>query len=297
MYEVFKNAASYQKLTRAAAKLKEFCDSMDEIIQKANKVLPSVILSEILEKSGYLAALKAQGIEEQDRVENVNELATAILHYEEENEAPSLNEYLQEVALITDIDNLDESADRVVLMTLHSAKGLEFPVVFLCGMEEGIFPGSRLMFAPAEEVEEERRLAYVGITRAKQQLYLTNARRRMLFGNISANSPSRFINEINNEFVDFEQEASPFASVSFSSGFSSSSSYSANKKSNPWGNTVKKTAQTQKFSVGERVKHKVFGSGMIIKTTPMGNDTMLEISFDSVGTKKVMANFAKIEKE
>ena len=156
LYEVFKNASSYQKLARSSAKLKDFCDKMDEIIKKVSTTLPSEILNEVLEKSGYLAALKAQGAEEQDRVDNVEELATAILHYEEENETPNLQDYLQEVALITDIDNLDETVDRVILMTLHSAKGLEFPVVFLAGMEEGIFPGSRVMFAPPEEIEEER---------------------------------------------------------------------------------------------------------------------------------------------
>lgn len=305
LYEVFKNASSYQKLSRSAAKLKDFCDKMDKIIGKANQTLPSEILNEVLEKSGYLAALKAQGAEEQDRVDNVNELATAILHYEAENETPTLNEYLQEVALITDIDNLDNEADRVVLMTLHSAKGLEFPVVFLAGMEEGIFPGSRLMFAAADELEEERRLAYVGITRAKKKLFITNARRRMLFGNISANNPSRFINEIVKSCVEFEQEASPFApaggfgSPSYGSGssFGRTSFGTSRSRSNPWGTSAKKASSGAKFSVGDRVKHKVFGNGMIIKTTPMGNDTMLEISFDTVGTKKVMANFAKIEKE
>lgn len=311
LYEVFKNAASYQKLSRSAAKLKDFCDKMDEIIEKAPNMLPSEILNEVLEKSGYVSALKAQEIEEQDRVDNVNELATAILHYEEENEQPSLNEYLQEVALITDIDNLDGSADRVVLMTLHSAKGLEFPVVFLAGMEEGIFPGSRLMYASDEELEEERRLAYVGITRAKKKLYITNAKRRMLFGNITANRPSRFVNEIDDKCIEFEQENSPFAVNSFGSGFESgrSSFYSENSSfknsgykktsgSNSWGIANKKPAVSAgKFSVGDRVKHKTFGSGMIVKATKMGNDTMLEIVFDKVGTKKVMANFAKIEKE
>lgn len=309
LYEVFKNATSYQKLSGAAAKLKDFCDKMDKIIKKANKVMPSELLDEVLEKSGYLAALKAQGIEEQDRVENVNELSSAIIHYEEENENPSLNEYLQEVALITDIDSLDESVDRVVLMTLHSAKGLEFPVVFLAGLEEGIFPSSKVMYAPPEEIEEERRLAYVGITRAKKKLFITNSRRRMLFGNISANSPSRFVNEIDNDCIEFEQEPSPFASQS--SSFSSPSSFgSFTPNDRPFGRTsfgrgasrssfassspAKKSGG--KFTVGERVNHKVFGEGMIIKTTPMGNDVMLEISFDTVGTKKVMANFAKIEK-
>ncbi len=306
LYEVFKNAKKYEKLSRSAEKLKVFCETLEPIIKKANSTLPSEILTEVLEKSGYLAALKSQGAEEQDRVDNVNELITAIMHYEQENEAPSLNEYLQEVALITDIDNMDETQDKVVLMTLHSAKGLEFPVVFLAGMEEGIFPGTRVMFAPPEEVEEERRLAYVGITRAKTKLYLTNARKRILFGSISANKPSRFINEIKADFVDFEEEENPFiSSASFNttqSSFGSNSSpfgrspfakqSSSSFKSNSFANKPKPVS----FSVGQRVSHKVFGEGMVVKATPMGNDTMLEISFDTVGTKKVMANFAKIEK-
>lgn len=314
LYEIFKTAENYQKLSRCASKLKQFCDKMDEIIEKAQTSMPSQILEEVLDKSGYMMALKAAGPEEQDRVENVNELATAIMHYEEENENPSLNEYLQEVALITDIDSLDESNDRVVLMTLHSAKGLEFPVVFLVGMEEGIFPGNRLMFAPAEELEEERRLAYVGITRAKKKLYITNARRRMLFGNITANNPSRFINEIKADCIEFESEKSPFKSTGSSFGNSGVSGYSsgfgghggfANK--NAFGKTsfgrnassfssANKSASTVSYAVGDKVSHKVFGEGMVLKTTKMGNDTMLEIAFDSVGTKKIMANFAKIEK-
>ena len=314
LYEIFKTAENYQKLSRSAAKLKQFCDKMDEIIDKAQTSMPSAILEEVLDKSGYMMALKAAGPEEQDRVENVNELATAIMHYEEENEAPSLNEYLQEVALITDIDSLDESNDRVVLMTLHSAKGLEFQIVFLVGMEEGIFPGSRLMFAPAEELEEERRLAYVGITRAKKKLYITNARRRMLFGNITANNPSRFINEIKSDCIEFESEKSPFKSTGssfassgtggYSSGFSGRGGF-ANK--NAFGRTsfgrnadsfggAKSSASSVSYAVGDKVSHKVFGEGMVLKTTKMGNDTMLEIAFDSVGTKKIMANFAKIEK-
>ena len=193
-------------------------------------------------------------------------------------------------------------------MTLHSAKGLEFPVVFLVGMEEGIFPGTRVMFAPPEEIEEERRLAYVGITRAKQKLFITNARRRMLFGNISSNNVSRFVSEIDTNCVKFESEPNPFAAASSfkpsQSSFSTSASnpfgrtsFGGSAKTNTFGNSsFGKPKPTAKFTVGDKVSHKVFGTGMIVKTTPMGNDTMLEISFDAVGTKKVMANFAKIEK-
>ncbi|MBQ4156043.1 MAG: UvrD-helicase domain-containing protein [Clostridia bacterium] len=307
LFEVFKNAKSYEKLSRASEKLKEFCEKLEPLIKKADKTPPSEILAEMLEVSGYLAALKAQGAESQDRVENVNELATAIAHYEQETENPTLNEYLQEVALITDIDNLDETQDKVVMMTLHSAKGLEFPVVFLVGMEEGIFPGTRVMFAPPEEIEEERRLAYVGITRAKKKLFITNARRRMLFGNISANNVSRFVNEIDNSCVEFESEPNPYiSSASFKPSQSAFSydnkpfgrtSFGTSAKTNAFGNSsYAKQKPKSKFAVGDRVSHKVFGSGMIVKATPMGNDTMLEISFDAVGTKKVMANFAKIEK-
>ena len=308
LYEIFKNAGNYQKLSRAAAKLTEFCEAMDPIINKVNSLLPSEILNEVLDKSGYIAALKAQGIEEQDRVENVNELATAIIHYEEESESPTLIEYLQEVALITDIDSFDESNDKAILMTLHSAKGLEFPTVFLVGMEEGIFPSNKVMYDD-EELEEERRLAYVGITRAKNNLFLTNARRRMLFGSISTNSVSRFVNEIKADCVEFESEASPFVSAFSSSSsrenysFGRTSSF-GNKpfsaRSSSFGSasasSYSKPASKCEFKVGDKVKHKVFGVGMVLKTTPMGNDTMLEISFDAVGTKKIMANFAKIEK-
>ncbi|MBQ7129075.1 MAG: ATP-binding domain-containing protein, partial [Clostridia bacterium] len=304
LYEVFKEAENYQKLSRVAAKIKQFCDVMDPIIEMAEENTPLEIFEEIVEKTGYLAALKAQGAEEQDRVENVNELLSAINHYEEESDEPNLNEYLQDVALITDLDSMDESADRVVLMTLHSAKGLEFPVVFLVGMEEGIFPGARLMFAPEEELEEERRLCYVGITRAKKKLFITNAKRRMLFGNTTANRPSRFVDEIDLSCVEFERPKEQFlqSGFSFGSSFSSQRSgvsyYKKPQKgtANVFGRQPTKKQPSVNYSVGERVKHKVFGEGMIIKTTKMGNDTMLEISFENVGTKKVMANFAKIEK-
>lgn len=306
LYEVLKDAENYQKLSRAAAKIKQFLQVVEPIIEKAEDSLPSVIFTEVVENTGYLNALRAAGPEEQDRVDNVNELLTAITHYEEENDEPTLNEYLQEVALITDLDSMDENADRVVLMTLHSAKGLEFPVVFLVGMEEGIFPGTRLMFAPDSELEEERRLCYVGITRAKKKLYITNSQRRMLFGNITANHPSRFISEISPECIEFERPKPTFVQGSFETNRKSvlgngnisfpRSSYIKNPADNPFGRTSSRPKQSVSYSVGERVSHKVFGEGMIIKATKMGNDTMLEIAFDTVGTKKVMANFAKIEK-
>ena len=303
LYEVFKEAENYQNLSRAAAKIKQFCDLMDPIIEQAEEKTPSEIFEEIVEKTGYVEALKAAGEQEADRVENVNELLSAINHYEEDSPQPNLNEYLQDVALITDLDSMDESADKVILMTLHSAKGLEFPVVFLVGMEEGIFPGARLMFAPAEELEEERRLCYVGITRAKKKLYITNAKRRMLFGNTSANKPSRFVGEIDLNCVEFERPKEQLFSSEYSFGSSSSqgfgtSYYKGAKKAttNMFGKKPTTPKSSVNYSVGDKVKHKVFGEGMIIKATKMGNDTMLEISFDNVGTKKVMANFAKIEK-
>ena len=312
VWDVFCNAQNYEVLKSAVQKLKSFCDTMNPIISSAHSALPSNTLKEILEKSGYTKALQDAGEEEKDRLDNVNELLTAILHYEEENDNPTLNEYLQEVALITDIDALDGSVDRVALMTLHSAKGLEFPLVFIAGMEENIFPSVRNMYISDEEIEEERRLAYVGITRAKEKLYITNAFRRMLFGNTSANNISRFVSEIKNDFVEFEKPKTAqyqysFGSNDYSGRRSSTSSYGFSQKQNqtPFGKSSfsfgsakpqTTSAPAVKYTVGEKVSHKVFGAGVILSATQMGNDTMLEIAFDKVGTKKVMAKFAKIEK-
>ena len=202
---------------------------------------------------------------------------------------------------MTDVDNYDSDADTTVMMTLHSAKGLEFPVVFIAGMEEGVFPGMAIYQNP-DELNEERRLAYVGITRAKEQLYITKTKSRMLFGSTTHNAPSRFVGEIPDKLVTKTGErnsfSAPAGSGSFNSGkinLGSTPSYNYNPKLSPaFNKTVQKTTNT--YAVGDRVLHKVFGKGMIVKAEKMGNDTMLEITFETKGTKTLMANFCKMEK-
>ena len=197
--------------------------------------------------------------------------------------------FLEEVSLFTDIDNYDADADAVVMMTIHAAKGLEFPVVFIAGMEEGIFPGMQASF-DTSEVEEERRLAYVAVTRAKEQLYITTTQSRMLFGRTERNRPSRFLQEIPLQYKEVEDSAST----------GEESQATVVKKKVPtmyeWKSTPKVEVNKTHFEAGDRVVHNVFGEGNVVSAKAVGNDTLLEITFDSRGSKKIMANFAKIEK-
>lgn len=299
LYDVIKHADEYQKLSRASEKLQMFVYMVEDFIEAADDMPLSKLLEYVLAKSGYLVSLRNDAETYEERKANLDELVSNLERYSQENEEPTLNGFLEEVSLMSDIDNYDSESDTVVLMTLHSAKGLEFPVVFIPGMEEGVFPGYQTMFVPSE-VEEERRLAYVGITRAKKKLYLVNAKSRMLHGSTTRNRPSRFVNEIPGELLD-EVNApvnTGFIKHSFSGeefeGKKSSSSASAH--SIGIGNVKKLSASNEKFSVGDTVMHKTFGEGVIVKAQPMGNDTFLEIAFKTAGTKKLMAKYAGLTK-
>ena len=326
LFEVFENASDYPILSRAASKLIQFTKMINELSDLANELPIDELFDAMLSKSGYLDALKAEGEESADRVDNVNELRSGIKNYQTESEAPSLCEYLEEVALISDIDNYDPDEDYVVLMTLHSAKGLEFDNVFLVGMEENVFPGTQTIYGGDKEMEEERRLAYVGITRAKKKLYITHTYTRMLFGSTNRNMPSRFLKEIpsnlcqmNGGEVTDPWEAklkqaiaggyqSSYQSGGYNRSYGNYGNY-ANSGSNSYSYSAPKTAQTPKstysasannsekvsYEKGMRVRHKVFGDGTVLKTTPMGGDCLLEIAFDTRGTKKLMSNFVKME--
>ena len=178
LFEVIKRADEFAALSRAAVRLRSFCDIIDELTEMSADISVSELLAEILEKTGYRQYLTESGEEpekQEERLQNVAEFASTIAQYEQDAQEPSLSDFLEQTALVSDIDSLDESEDRVVLMTIHSAKGLEFNNVFLIGMEEGIFPGNQSIYSGAEEMEEERRLAYVAITRAKKTLTVTNA--------------------------------------------------------------------------------------------------------------------------
>ena len=311
MLEIMRYANHYESLKSSASKLMQFTAMIDELSVYADEAELHDLFEKVLEDTGYMAALKSLGEEGADRIENVNELLSNIVNYERENENASLSGFLEEISLITDMDREEEDDNqRVSLMTMHTAKGLEYPVVYIIGVEEGIFPGNQSIFAGEAEIEEERRLAYVGITRAKERLFISNAYQRMLFGRTERMRESRFIGEINRELIE-RKMSNEMQSYGYGS-YNNNNSYSRNNygdtkvsyyepkkpastpiaRSSSFGPTQNKT----NYSVGERVKHKTFGEGMITSVTNMGNDSMLEIAFDSVGTKKVMANFARLEK-
>lgn len=302
IYSVIKDADVYPQLSRAATKLKSFValiDGLMEAEQSGNYSLAE-LYDLILEHTDYEKYLKTEKDNPDVRIENIEELSSNIIKFEEDYaEESSLSNFLEEISLQTDIDNYDAEADSSVMMTLHSAKGLEFPVVFIAGLEEGVFPSIATMMNP-DELNEERRLAYVGITRAKEKLYITKAKSRMLMGHTSYNKVSRFVNEIPPELLNYTGEKKTFASTN---GFSASSShisigagskFTPNKSFNTFTKPAVKSGTV--YKKGDCVFHKVFGKGMIMKTEKMGNDTMLEVAFDKAGTKTLMANFSKMEK-
>ncbi len=300
LYEVLKNAETYPALSRAASKIKGFCEMMDLLIESADTLPLDELCEAVLADTGYLMHLRSLGPEESDRVENVTELLSSIKQYMQEDETASLIGYLQDVALISDIDEYDSDSDSVVMMTVHSAKGLEFSNVYLVGMEEGIFPGNQSIYSGAEEIEEERRLAYVAITRAKSMLHVLNSDSRFLFGSTQRNLPSRFLEEIPDSLRDNSSEAPRITQSAYSSRYSQGGYYSPRARSSSQPSSfvapVQKTVNTVRFTIGERVLHKTFGEGVIVAVTQMATDQMLEIDFDKCGKKKLMANFAKLQK-
>ena len=300
MFSVCETADEYPAISRAAVKLKAFAAMINDLREAAETMPPHELLELTLDRSGYMASLVAQGQEGADRVENVNELSSALRLYEEENEEATLGGFLEEVALVSDIDAYEQDADAAVLMTLHSAKGLEFENVYITGMEEGLFPGNQSIFAGPAEIEEERRLAYVGITRAKKNLTITKTNARMLFGMTTRNRPSRFLLEIPEEYMESKGHARYGAQATFTMGgeaeFSRPTSGFGDfsRPSAPTAHSVTDAPKTA-YSAGMKVKHKAFGEGTVLGTTAMGSDTLIEIKFDKAGTKKLMSNFAKLD--
>lgn len=308
IYSVIKDTDVYPQLTRAATKLKGFVALIDGLIEaeQSGDYSLAELYNLILEHTDYEKYLKTEKDNPDVRIENIEELSSNIIKFEEDYaEEASLSNFLEEISLQTDIDNYDAEADSSVMMTLHSAKGLEFPVVFIAGMEESVFPSIATMMNP-DELNEERRLAYVGITRAKEKLYITKAKSRMLMGHTSYNKVSRFVNEIPPELLEYTGERKTFASangfstsasrvnIGAGSSFGTGSKYTQNKSFNTFTKPAVKSGTV--YKKGDCVFHKVFGKGMIMKTEKMGNDTMLEVAFDKAGTKTLMANFSKMEK-
>ena len=335
MYEIIKNAEQYG-LNRVFINSREFVNAIEELRAKKDDIKISDLIKETLKKSGYTQALENENtIEAENRIENLDEFLTVAIEFEDESADNKLSDFLEGITLSSDIDNMEETEETVTLMTLHSAKGLEFPVVFLVGMEEGIFPGYKSIGEP-KELEEERRLCYVGITRAKEYLFLTCSKQRTIFGSTSCNQVSRFLREIpsdlldgydkalgekqesNNLFGDSKyswtygskdnrttnngaiktykidsKEPAVAASASSNNGFmfrtAESFLNSLNKKSS--GNDV----DLSKYKSGVRIFHKKFGEGIISNVEPEGDDLKVDINFDKVGHKRLMAKFANLE--
>lgn len=302
MFDICRHAQEYETLGRSAAKLKLFAEMIEQLSAFSLEHSPSELYDEMIEKTGYVAALEAKTATDPDargRIENVLELKSSIISYEQEAEEPSLGGFLDEVSLFTDIERYDEGADAVVLMTMHSAKGLEFPNVFIIGMEEGMFPGMRSI-GMEEELEEERRLCYVGITRARRKLFITCARRRMIFGRTSFNPPSRFVDELPDDCI--EERKSELIDRPESGGFRQRFDFfeddgpSARKRDvyrkAAAVSASKPAAPAMKLEAGDKVTHTAFGDGVVAAVKPMGGDALVEIQFEGVGLKRLMLKTA-----
>lgn len=293
--EVMRSAAQFPVLSKKAAALQKFAAMWDSLIAASQELPLEEFLDVLLEQTGYHAMLLAMGDEGEFRLENIEELKSSILSYQNEAEEPSLGGFLEEISLYTDVDKYEPEQDVVMLMTIHSAKGLEFKNVYLVGMEQGVFPGMRSLDSQTD-LEEERRLAYVALTRAQKKLTISTAASRMLFGMTMRNLPSQFLTEIDadlirckNSYIMKKPRQEEKAQVDTVQSFSLQRQLATQKS--------KKSASAPKeFQVGERVRHNIFGDGTVLSVSKMANDAMLEVGFDQVGTKKLMANYAKIKK-
>jgi len=337
MYEVIKNADQYG-LNRVYLNSREFINCMEEIIAKKDELTLSELVKKILKDTGYTRALENENtVEAENRIANLDEFLTVAMEFEEQEADNSLSDFLEGITLSSDLDNMEEAEETVTLMTLHSAKGLEFPVVFLVGMEEGIFPGYKSI-GEQTELEEERRLCYVGVTRAKQNLFLTNSKQRTTFGSTTHNPPSRFLQEIPKELLDGYEDANISGSTSRKEDIFGDSAYSwsygsknngsvktykiaepqfaaassgiakntgtgtgfAFRTAESFLNNISKKAETSsvdfsEYQAGARVYHKKFGEGTINYVEPEGTDLKVDINFDKVGHKRLMAKFANLE--
>ena len=316
MYEIIKNAEQYG-LNKVYANSREFVQTIEELSDKKDKTLVSDLLKEVLSKTGYSKALELENTAQaESRIENLDEFLTVAMEFEEESADNTLAEFLESITLSSDIDGMEDTEDSVTLMTLHSAKGLEFPVVFLVGMEEGLFPSYRSI-GEQRELEEERRLCYVGITRAKEHLFLTFAGQRTIFGSTSCNKVSRFIEEIPTELLEGTDELTKPVKTRENTewrygGNNPISSYisTENEVNRPKPSFAFRTAESflnnmvaakntnidlSQYKTGQTIYHKKFGEGVITEIAPEGDDLKIDISFEKVGHKRLMAKYANLE--
>ena len=311
MYDIIKNASDYA-LNRVFANTREFVETIEELIQEKDKVQLSELVKNTLTKTGYLKTLENEQTKEaENRIENLEEFLTVVIEFEEEFAENTLSDFLESITLSSDIDEMDEQQDSITLMTLHSAKGLEFPVVFLVGMEEGIFPGYKSI-GEEKELEEERRLCYVGITRAKNNLFFTCSKQRTIFGSTTCNPISRFIKEIPIELLNGYEEMENTKEIYKENDWSYKTQrpelQTTGKLSTKIGeftfktpetflNKLKETAEVDIsiYQAGQKIRHPKFGEGIIQKLEQEGNDVKLDISFDKAGHKRLMAKYAGLE--
>ena len=291
LYDVISDPRGYPSLEKAVSKLQSFAAIIESLRQDLSKMPLPDFYDEVLRQTGYLRMLELKDdLENRTRKENVQELKSSIIQYVESADTPTLAGFLEEVSLYTDIERYDQDADAAVMMTMHSAKGLEFHTVFLVGLEEGLFPGLKVLTDP-DELEEERRLCYVAITRAKRELYISYARQRMLYGRTSYNRASRFLDEIPEECIRTGRNAkAKIQSSGYSGGFKTGTSQIKTRPRE----TVQKPASTPlpDLQKGDQIIHTAFGDGLVLNVLKMGGDALIEVAFDQVGTKKLMLKTA-----
>lgn len=301
LYDVISHADDYPEFKTAIKKLLSFSEIIQSLIKLKDTVTIEELTGRILNDTGYMPALVMEDTtESKTRIENLGEFISVITEFEKNEETGNtLGEFLENISLVSDIDGYDENEDSAVLMTIHSAKGLEFPIVFLSGLEEGLFPGMRSMESD-DDIEEERRLCYVAITRAKEQLYITKTISRTIHGKTMPTTASRFFKEIPVEYLEDKTTLQPkVAKVMQDLGVRNAATPKKEVyMTKGFGSSVKSSGSTDysKFKAGDTVEHRTFGRGEILKATPCGNDCILEIQFESIGFKRLMAAFAKVKK-
>lgn len=306
-YDALKRAGEIPSIGKSAGKIVPFVTFIQTMRTKAAYIGVADLLREVIEETGYVKELEAEGTEEAEaRIENIDELISKAVSYEENEEEANLSGFLEEVALVADIDALESGSDYVVLMTLHSAKGLEFPKVFLAGMEDGLFPSYMSIVSDnaCEEIEEERRLAYVGITRAMKELAITSAKQRMIRGEIQYSKVSRFVKEIPEELLEGEIKKPVFMERQEKVQSEAVRPKRPGMRQQPSGQSMQArafaTSNTIKgnleYGISDRVSHIKFGEGTVTAIVEGGRDFEVTVDFDSAGTKKMFANFAKLKK-